>query len=941
MTIDTGSIPEALWPRVLEVYGCLIGADAETRAAALAEIEKEEPMLAAHVVRLFEDARDMQARGFLTGEARRILVTSGAGNLSHRTDAAFGNYKLERLLGSGGMGEVWVAQRADGRYKGRVAVKILHPGLAHSAVRERFTREGEILARLSHPNIAHLLDAGATEAGQLYLVLEFVRGERIDQWCDSRNLAVSARLQLFLQVCDAIAHAHLHLVVHRDLKPSNILVTEDGAIKLLDFGIAKLVEPSGEAADTTELTRHGGSALTPQYAAPEQVLGASITTVTDVYALGVLLYRLLTGRMPYGASAMTTTQWEREVLEAEPPLPSQAALLTVLPDDKPWERAAARSSTPEKLWRELRGDLDNIISKALRKAPGERYRSVLALADDIRRHLAHEPVLARPESLVYRAAKFVRRNRAAVAATALVLLIAAAGLAGIVWQNREAREAARVAELQRQRAENVKEFLVSVFGELDPFTRPAPEQRSPQELLGRATHRLESELSSDPQLRAQLLGDLGEIQFNLGEVAQGQALLREGLAAQRAQFGAQSMEVARGLYRLAVAEYTDDRRAQAEQHLREGLDILIRRKALHSVEAAKIQAQLAFVLSAQVGARPEVLEMIQQARATAVSVLQADDPELANILVRHGQILWRARNVAAAEAVLRDAVSRYERALGRRATQIWYPLNSLAQIVASAGRFDEAEQMLDRALTLLRANVGPRHRHVAGLMLQKADVLQRTERFEEALRMYAMAEEALPPGADDERRTLLRDRAMLYFQMGRAAQAEREMHRAYDFARQTLGEDVPQVSFTASDWGRTLAAVHRYGEAEKVQRAALARVSAGMGPDAYQNCLVLDGLGMTLLQAGRNREAAEMQRRSLRLTERRYPRTHKVWAERAWLLVGSLILVDDAAARAEALQLLNQSVQVLTSLDSKDMRLPEMHKVHASLAAEVRTKALR
>jgi tetratricopeptide (TPR) repeat protein len=330
--------------------------------------------------------------------------------------------------------------------------------------------------------------------------------------------------------------------------------------------------------------------------------------------------------------------------------------------------------------------------------------------------------------------------------------------------------------------------------------------------------------------------------------------------------------------------------------------------------------------------------MIERARATAESVLKRDDPELANILVRQGQILWRARNVVNAEATLRDAIARYESALGSRATQIWYPLFSLAQIVASAGRFDEAEQMLDRALGLLRASVGERHRHVGGLMLQKADVLQRTERFEAALRLYAQAELALPPEADDERRTLLRDRAMAYLQMGNVVQAEREMHRAYDFARETLGDDVAQVSITAGDWGRTLAALRRFDEAESVQRAALQRVSDLMGADAYQNCLVLDGLGMTLFQAGRHPEAADAQRRSLRLTERRYPSTHKVWAERAWLLVGSLIHVDDAAARAEALPLVTQSLQVLSGLDARDPRLSEMKATQARLAHRVETK---
>ncbi len=327
-----------------------------------------------------------------------------------------GAWNLERPLGMGGMGQVWLARRDDGEYGGVAAIKMLRVAIADARANARFAQEGRILAELAHAHIAMLLDAGFSADGQRYLVLEYVDGAPIDCWCDVRQLALEKRLELFLQVCAAVAHAHAHLIVHRDLKPSNILVLADGNAKLLDFGIAKLLEGNGET--TAQLTLDATAAMTPGYAAPEQLTGAPITTATDVHALGAILCRLLGGHAAFGSERSTPGQLARAVVDDEP------RRLTDFGEDVDIAAiAATRGTTPERLRRVLRGDLEVIVAKALKKSPKQRYASVQALADDLRRHLEHRPITARAHSSAYRARKFIRRNWLPLGATAVLMLV--------------------------------------------------------------------------------------------------------------------------------------------------------------------------------------------------------------------------------------------------------------------------------------------------------------------------------------------------------------------------------------------------------------------------------------------------------------------------------------------------------------------------------------
>ena len=472
-----------------------------------------------------------------------------------------GPYQLIRELGQGGMGIVWMAERADGEVKRPVALKLPIVSLQNRTLAERFSRERDILAQLAHPHIARLYDAGVTAQGQPYLALEYVEGEKITGYCDQRRLGLKPRLQLFLQVLRAAHYAHTNLIVHRDLKPANILVTNDGQVRLLDFGIAKLLT-EGEASET-ELTRVGGRALTPDYASPEQITGSTLTTATDIYSLGVILYELLTGARPYKLKRDTRSGLEDAILDAQPVRPSQAA--------------------PPRLARGLKGDLDAIILKALNKRPQERFASADAFAQDIERHLDGQAVLAQPESLWYRARKFISRNKLAVSATAAVIAALTIGLGVALWQ-------AHIAQVQTRTAQTVQTFLLDIFRansneHADPVKA---RQTTARELLDLGARKIDSSLQDAPAAKLSLLETLFHLYADLGLQDQAFALGRSRVALAKSVYGPNHPEVARALVELAAdsgeSSFANDRAAllkEAEKILDRNGDSTSRTRALY------------------------------------------------------------------------------------------------------------------------------------------------------------------------------------------------------------------------------------------------------------------------------------------------------------------------------------------------------------------------
>jgi serine/threonine protein kinase len=397
----------------------------DQRSTWLSSLQAVNPVLASQLELLLHEHRVLSEKGFLEATPMEL---PGKVALAGQT---FGAYTLVSQIGHGGMGTVWLAQRNDGRFERSVAVKVLNVALMGKGGEERFRREGRILGRLTHPHIAELIDAGVSPNGQPYLVLEYVEGDHIDRFCDQNKLDVRARVRLFLDALHAVAEAHANQIVHRDLKPSNLLVRLDGQAKLLDFGIAKLLETEGQIGESP-ITLEGARALTPEYAAPEQLKGEAVTAATDVYAAGVLLYVLLTGQHPTGAGPQTPARLIEAILDTEPLRPSATVAQTRIKQETTVTNARRRATTPDKLVRLLRGDLDTIVGKALKKSPQERYVSIEAFAEDLRRYLRYQPITARPDTVAYRTGKFIRRHRSSVGA-ALLVTVALVGTATVTW----------------------------------------------------------------------------------------------------------------------------------------------------------------------------------------------------------------------------------------------------------------------------------------------------------------------------------------------------------------------------------------------------------------------------------------------------------------------------------------------------------------------------
>jgi serine/threonine-protein kinase len=509
--------------------------DAAARVAWLDEIDLREPAIAAVVRSLLAEHESRREDPLLSDEP--IAGLAGGSLVGQQ----LGAYTVESLLGHGGMGTVWLAHRSDGRFEGRVAVKLLNAALLGRPAEQRFVREGSVLAKVRHSHIAQLIDAGVAPGGQPYLVLEYVEGEHIDRYCRQHRLDVERCVRLFLEVLAAVAHAHSHLVVHRDLKPSNILVTSSGVVKLLDFGVAALVGPS-EAAHTIDADR----GITPGYAAPEQLLGEPVTTATDVYTLGLVLYVLLTGQHPMAPEGKSSAELARATLEHDPPRPSQA-------------------TGNQQLGRVLRGDLDNIVAKALEKRPADRYLTVEAFAEDLRRFLAHQPVSARPDSVMYRTGKFVRRHRGGVAAGVVVALMLVAATAVTTLQMIEAQRQRDAALYQARRAEFQAQFAYQIMSEVGGDGQPV----TIRQLMEKGIEVLETNYGDDPRFVVGMLINISGRYMDLGDTNGEHAALVKAESIAR-QLGDPEL-IADVQCNTVETELAAGRPVQAAERMRDGL----------------------------------------------------------------------------------------------------------------------------------------------------------------------------------------------------------------------------------------------------------------------------------------------------------------------------------------------------------------------------------
>ncbi|HQR35263.1 MAG TPA: serine/threonine-protein kinase, partial [Blastocatellia bacterium] len=637
-----------------------------------------------------------------------------------------GTYKILREIGQGGMGAVYLAERADEQFRKRVALKLVKRGMDTEEILSRFRHERQILASLDHPNIARLIDGGTTEDGLPYFVMEFIEGQPIDLYCSTQKLGTNERLNLFRTVCNAVHYAHQNLVVHRDLKPSNILVTADGTVKLLDFGIAKILNPD-LFPETVLPTKTWERPMTPAYASPEQVRGQAITTASDVYALGVILYELLTGQRPYQFKGYAPHEIAKVVCETEPDKPSTAVVRVITVDDTVGNAATAEA---DKLRRQLKGDLDNIVLMALRKEALRRYASVEQFSEDIRRHLDGLPVIAREDTFRYRTEKFIARNRLAVAAAAVFALLLAGFLTMTLVQSaRVARERDR-AERERVKAEKVSSFLVDLFKVSDP-DKARGAQITAREVLDKGADKIRAELKDQPETQATLLHAVGEVYYSMGLYERSAALLEEAVQLRRQTLGNDHPDLARSLTALAQSAFDLGQNDRTETLTREAL--AIRRKAFGNEhrEVAENINDLALLTKLK-GDFAAAEPLYREAIAVQRKLSGNDSLDVATPLHNLGVLLSDKKDFVGAEAAEREALEIRRKRLGPDAPDVAMTMHNLASMLRNKGDIAGAEQTLRDTLALRRKIYPEAHPQTALTLHNLGTLLRDQQRYAEA-----------------------------------------------------------------------------------------------------------------------------------------------------------------------------------------------------------------
>ena len=777
------------------------------RDAWLENLRATEPQIADELKVMLADHRQLREEGFLDGAAIGERDMSLAGVI-------VGSYTLMSRIGTGGMGTVWLGRRSDGRYEGSVAVKLLNAALVGRSGEERFRREGVILARLSHPHIAHLIDAGVSNTGQPYLVLELVDGEHIDTYCDEQRLSIPKRVQLFLDVLSAVAHAHSSLIVHRDLKPSNVLVTQTGTVKLLDFSIAKLMEEDG----VSRLTQDAGAVLTPKYAAPEQVTGGPVTTGTDVYALGVLLYELVSGQHPYGAAVQSSSDFTRAIVEQDP-LPLSAAFAKASPEARSLA-AAQRSTTPDRMASVLGKELETILNKALKKAPSERYSAVAELTDDLRRYLDDKPIAARPDTVRYRAAKFVRRHRRGLA-------VAAAAVAGIVgmtavyaWRVTTERDRAQV---QAEKASRVSELLRSVLITADPYRDPdrsveaagAPNARV---ILDTLAARISTELNDQPEVQVEMLTVIGRTYERLGLLDRALPLLERAL-----EIGRQSFQ----LPDARVAQTLDD------------LGVLHRRMGNPSASPAPL------------------LEALTMRRALTGN----DDKDVAVTLSEYGRTLRELGRMAESDGPTREALAIRTKLFGNEHRETATNKSDLGLLMLDLGKVEEAERLFRENLATTEALLGVEHPNSAAAKNYVGTVLAIRGDYAAAQRLQREALDVrrrVFGAANPESAFAVQSLAFTLEVQGRLQEAEAMLTEAYERVLAASTADNPRVVAMSVDLARVRVAAGKAASVESMLTLALS-VRQRIYPEGHWRIAEVQSLlGASLAAQGRAEEAAPL-----------------------------------------------------------------------------------
>ncbi len=883
------------WRRIESLFDAAIELPANEREGWLARECAGEPDVRQEVRRLLA-AAEMENDG-IEAAIRHVAGEIHDGSTAPAAGGRIGPYEIIGTLGRGGMGTVFLARRADDAYEKHVAIKLIRGGTHDPEHLLRFRMERQILADLEHPNIARVLDGGTTDDGDPYIVMEYVKGLPIDAYCDRHGLSVRRRVELLITVCEAVQCAHRSLVVHRDLKPNNILVRDDGEVRLLDFGIAKMLDPA-HAPHTVVETRTAARMMTPEFAAPEQVRGEAITTATDVYALGVVLYTMLSGCRPYRIESYRPQDIERAVCESQPVRPSAVVARIAAGgtgEDSPTAGDLGRShgAPADRVRRELAGDLDNIVLKALRKEPGRRYGSAEHLAGDLRCYLEGLPIEARPDTWRYRATKFVRRHAWGTAAASALLLLLIAFAATMTVQTARVTRQRDEIDAERARSERIRDFLIDVFDVAGAGDRNADEI-SARDLVDRGAARVREQLAGDPRSLADFLSALGSVYTNLGRFEDARGILEDALANCRQAHGPADARCAVPLNLLGMTYQSLGDFDAAESSIREGLQL---------VRTARGEAHADFAAS------------------------------LNNL----GRLLHARGDLDEAEAVYRRALG-VEDKIGIGGIPHAITLDNLAQTLALAGRYDEAETLVRESIEVSEAELGPDHARVATSLNNLADILSEVDRAEEAEQAYrrSLAISRRVWGEDHrETRTTRNNLALLLSDGGDLAGAETELRAVLASSRRDLGDDHPETATVMANLAGVLRSQGKLDEAAPLYFRTLEAARVRAESDPISLAVRLNNTARFLDSAGRPAEAAPLYRECLEILEREFGREHPYYASGLGNLALTLMESGDLTAAETAAR---ESLELAREIHGEPSR-PVAEGLH-NLATILRARGL-
>jgi eukaryotic-like serine/threonine-protein kinase len=848
------------WRRVEELFHLALQHDTDNRKVFLKEECLGDELLIQEVESLLSS--DDEANEFLSEPVTQPKQNS-APSFDHKL--RIGPYKIIREIGYGGMGAVYLAARDDDQYKKHVAIKLVRPGGNTDLKTQRFHLERQILANLDHPNIAKLLDGGTTEEGIPYLVMDYVEGIPIDQYCDQKKLSTIARLNLFQIICSAVQYAHQNLVVHRDIKPSNILVNTEGIPKLLDFGIAKLVnlEPNTKELTTSFLP------MTPEFASPEQVRGERITTTTDIYSLGVLLYGLLTGHSPYQFKSRVPAEIFSVICEQEPEKPSDSIHRTEIVTDSdgtventitPEEVSKRREDNPEKLHRRLSGDLDNIVLMALRKDPQRRYASAQQFAEDIRRHLQGMPVLARKDTMGYRIGKFIFRHKVGVTAASIVIISLIGGIFGISWQARIASQNRDKAQLEAEKVKQINDFVRSMLRSADPYTEGR--NVTVASVLDEATKRVDKELANQPEVQAAVRSTIGQTYYGLGLYDTAEPQLKAALDTNLKLYGHDHPEVALSMNDLGLLLLSKGNLTKAEPLFHDSLAILRKVYGEKNLEVAKVLNNFA-----ELYLRKGDLAMAEKLHIEELAIrrelLGNFHPDIAVSLNDLAVVAGTKGDLNKAEKLHREALSILRHLNKNENPDVASTLNNIAVILETKKEYAAAEPLYQEALAMRRKLLGNEHPEVAWSLYNYAFTLHQKGDYEGAIRLSQEVLALRNKTLTDEHPLVaatLQVLGMSLMDQGDPSAALQPLHESLELRKKTLASDHWLIATSECALGSCLTKLGRFDDAEKLLLNGLRTLRNKLGDKHDRTQLALQSLVDLYQTWGKLDEASQYQK---------------------------------------------------------------------------------